>query len=188
MDSSDSCPRTTADGAKGGGCSVSNFQECHVSGESLPTTVHFSTLSSGETTMDRGVSPCDQPKRNKEISSDLDVQNGGFHTARSLPRKGDYMMKLDLKDARIAVSIYPGSRKYVSSFPVQGDKVQVPMPPLRPLPGSPSLHQNPPFDSGQTAFRRDTNSHLLGRSSPDSPSEGHIKRDLPLCAETASVS
>ena len=43
----------------------------------------------------------------------------GFHTARSLPRKGDYMMKLDLKDACIAVSIHPGSRKYISSFPVQ---------------------------------------------------------------------
>ena len=28
------------------------------------------------------------------------------------------------------------------------------------------------------------NSHLLGRSSPDSPSEGHIERDLPLCVET----
>ena len=28
------------------------------------------------------------------------------------------------------------------------------------------------------------NSHLLGRSSPDSPSEGHIERDLPLCEET----
>ena len=35
-------------------------------------------------------------------------------------------------------------------------------------------------------FRRDKNinSHLRGRSSPDSPSEGYIKRDLPLCADT----
>ena len=37
-------------------------------------------------------------------------------------------------------------------------------------------------DCDQTAFRRDTNNHLSRRSSPDSPSEGHIKRGLPLCA------
>jgi len=35
----------------------------------------------------------------------------GLHTARSLLRKGDYMMKLDLKD--YAVPIHPESRKYL---------------------------------------------------------------------------
>ena len=49
---------------------------------------------------------------------------------------------------------------------------------------SPSLHQNPPSGCRQTVFRRDTNRHLPGRCSPDSPSEGHIEPDLPLCART----
>ena len=39
------------------------------------------------------------------------------------------------------------------------------MPSIRPLPGSTSLHKNPPADCRQAAFRKDTNSHLLGRSS-----------------------
>ena len=37
----------------------------------------------------------------------------GLHTARSLLRKGDHMMKLDLKDAYYAVPIHPESRKYL---------------------------------------------------------------------------
>ena len=37
----------------------------------------------------------------------------GLHAARSLLRKGDYMMKLDLKDAYYAVPIHPESRKYL---------------------------------------------------------------------------
>ena len=37
----------------------------------------------------------------------------GLHTARSLLRKGDYMMKLDLKDANYAVLIHPESRNYL---------------------------------------------------------------------------
>ena len=37
----------------------------------------------------------------------------GLHTARALPRKGDYVMKLDLKDAYYAVPIHPESRKYL---------------------------------------------------------------------------
>lgn len=36
-----------------------------------------------------------------------------FHTARSLLRKGDHMMKLDLKDAYYVVLIHPKSRKYL---------------------------------------------------------------------------
>ena len=37
----------------------------------------------------------------------------GLHTARSLLRRGDFMMKLDLKDAYYAVPIHPESRKYL---------------------------------------------------------------------------
>ena len=37
----------------------------------------------------------------------------GLHTARSLLRSGDYMMKLDLKDAYHAVPIHHNSRKYL---------------------------------------------------------------------------
>ena len=75
--SSDSCPGRTAYGAYERGNSVSNFQGCHFSGESLPTAIHFNTLSSGERTRDRGVPPCDQSKGTKQISSEGEVQNGG---------------------------------------------------------------------------------------------------------------
>ena len=37
----------------------------------------------------------------------------GLHTARSLLRKGDYMMKLDMRDTYYAVPIHPESRKYL---------------------------------------------------------------------------
>ena len=41
----------------------------------------------------------------------------GLHSARSPLRKGDYFMKLDLKDAYYAVPMHPESRKYLSSDP-----------------------------------------------------------------------
>ena len=74
---SDSRTKRTTDGANEGGNPVSNFQGCHFSGRSLPTTVHFNTLSSGERTRDRRVPPCDQPKGTKQISSEGEVQDGG---------------------------------------------------------------------------------------------------------------
>ena len=72
----------------------------------------------------------------------------------------------------------------VDSFPVQGNNLQVLLRPIRPLSGASSLYQDPPCDCCQTAFRRDTNSHLLRRPSPDPSSEGHIEQDFPLCAES----
>ena len=80
-------------------------------------------------------------------------------------------------------SRYTRSRKNIF-FSISVNNLRFLLPSIRHLPGSPNLHQDPPSDCGQTAFRRDTNSHLSGRSSPDSASEGHIKRGLPLCAET----
>lgn len=79
-----------------------------------------------------------------------------------------YMMKLDLKNAYYAVPIHPVSRKHLRlQFKGTTNEFRcLPFGP-RPLPDSQSLHQNPPFDCRQTAFRRDTKSHLLGRSSPD---------------------
>ena len=40
----------------------------------------------------------------------------GLHTTRSLLRRGDFMMKLDLKDAYYAVPIHPESRKYLRFY------------------------------------------------------------------------
>ena len=74
---SDIHPKRTTDGANEGGNSVSNFQGCHFSCRSLPTTVHFNTLSCGERTRNRRVPPCDQPKGTKQISSEGEVQDGG---------------------------------------------------------------------------------------------------------------
>ena len=181
--SSDSCPGRTAYGAYERGNSVSNFQGCHFSGESLPTTIHFNTLSSGERTRDRGVPPCDQSKGAKQISSEGEVQNGGAPYCSLSSTQGRLYDETRPAGRLLCGPDTPGVEE-ISSFPVQGNNLRVPLPPIWPLPGPPSLHQNPPSDCRQTAFRGDTNSHLLGRSSPDSPSEGHIERDLPLCEET----
>ena len=96
----------------------------------------------------------------------------GLHTARSLLRKGDYNETGPQgQQYYYAVPIHP---EEISSFQVQGNNLRVLLPPIWPLPSSPSLHQDPLFDCCPTAFRRDMNSHLLGRSSPDSSSEGCI--------------
>ena len=181
--SSDSCPGRTAYGAYERGNSVSNFQGCHFSGESLPTTIHFNTLSSGERTRDWGVPPCDQSKGTQQISSEGEVQNGGAPYCSLSSTQGRLYDETRPAGRLLCGPDTPGVEE-ISSFPVQGNNLRVPLPPIWPLPGPPSLHQNPPSDCRQTAFRGDTNSHLLGRSSPDSPSEGHIERDLPLCEET----
>ena len=75
--SSDSRPGRTANESNEGGYSVSNCQGGHFSGGSLPSTVHFNTLSSGERTRDRGLPPGDQPKGTEQISSEGEVQDGG---------------------------------------------------------------------------------------------------------------
>ena len=40
----------------------------------------------------------------------------GLHSARSLLRRGDFMMKIDFKDAYYAVPIHPESRKYLRFY------------------------------------------------------------------------
>ena len=137
------------------------FQGCHFSGESLPTTVHFNTLSSGERTRDRRVPPCDQPEGTKQISSEGEVQNGGA-PYRSLSSTQGRLYDETRPEGRLLCSPDTPRVEEISSFPVQGNNLRVPLPPIRPLSGSPSLHQNPPSDCRQTAFRRDTDSHLLG--------------------------
>ena len=181
--SCDCRPGRLADGANGGGNPDSNFQGCHFCGESLPTSVHFNSLSSGERTRDRRVSPCDQPKGAKQISSEGEVQNGGA-TYCSLSSSQRRLYDETRLEGRLLCSPDTSRVEKISSFPVQGNNLRVLLPPIRPLPGSSSLHQDPPSDCCQTAFRRDTNSHLLGRPSPDPSSEGHIEQDFPLCAES----
>ena len=169
--------RKDSDGSNEGGNSVSNLQGRHFSGESLPITVHFNTHSSGERTTDRGVSPRDQSKgTTTQISSEGEVQNGGT-PYRSLSSTQGRLYDETRSQGRLPSSDTPRVEE-ISSYQVRGKNLRVPLSPIRPLPGSPSLHQNPPSDCRRTAFRRDTNSHLPGRSSPDSPSERHI------CAET----
>ena len=70
-------------------------------------------LPRGEGAGDRGVSPGDQLESAEQIPSQGEVQMEGLHTTRSLLRRGDFMMKLDLKDAYNAVPIHPESRKYL---------------------------------------------------------------------------
>ena len=179
--SSDSRPGRTADRTNEGGNSVSNFQGCHFSGGSLPSTVHFNTLSSGERTRNRRVPPSDQLKGTKQISSEGEVQNGGAPYCSLSPTQGR-LYDETRSEGRLLCRPDTPRVEEISPFPVQGNNLRVPLPSIWSLPGSPSLHQNPPSDCGQTAFRGDTHRHLLGRSSPDSPSEGHIERDFPLCA------
>ena len=181
--SSDSRPGRTADGTNEGGNSVSNFKRCHFSGGSLPTIVHFNTLSSGEGTRDRRFPPGDQPKGTKQMSSEGEVQNGGA-PYRSLSSTQGRLYDESRPLGRLLCSPDKPRVEEISSFPAQENKLRFLLLPIWSLPGSPSLHQNPPSDCGQTTFRRDANGHLLGQSSPDSSSEGHIERDFPLCVET----
>lgn len=148
-----------------------------------PQTVHFNTLFSGESSRDRKVPPCDQPKGTKQISSKGGVPNGGAPHCSLSSTQGRLYDETRPQGCLLCSPDTSGVEE-ISSFPVQGNNLRVPLPPIRPLPGSPSLHKDPPSDCCQTAFRRDTNSHLLERSSPDPPSEGHIEQDFPLCAET----
>ena len=73
-------------------------------------------LPRGEGAGDRGVSPGDQLESAEQIPSQGEVQMEGLHTTRSLLRRGDFMMKLDLKDAYYAVPIHPESRKYLRFY------------------------------------------------------------------------
>ena len=148
----------------------SNFQGCHYSGGSLLTTVYFNTLSSGGRTRDRRVPLCDQPKGTKQISSKGKVQSGGA-PYRSLSSTQGRLYDETRPQGRLLWSPDTSRVEQISSFSVQGNNLRVPLPPIRPLPGSPSLHLDHPSDCCPTAFRRDTDSRLLGRSSPDSSSE-----------------
>ena len=118
--SSDSCPGRTAYGAYERGNSVSNFQGCHFSGESLPTTIHFNTLSSGERTRDRRVPPCDQSKGTKQISSEGEVQNGGAPYCSLSSMQGRLYDETRPARRLLCSPDTPGVEE-ISSFPVQGN-------------------------------------------------------------------
>ena len=117
------------------------------------------------------------------ISSEGEVQNQGAPYCSLSSTQGQLYDETQPEGCLLCRPDTPRVKE-ISSFSVQGNNLRVPLPPIRPLSGSLSLHRNPPSDCRQTAFRRDMDSHLLGRSSPNSPSEGHIERDIPLCVET----
>lgn len=115
MSLTNSSPARATEGANEGVNSVSHFQGCHFCGGSLPGAVHFDSLPFGEGAGDRGVPPSDQlesTERNRFPPKEK-FKMEGLHTTRSLLRRGDFMMKLDLKDAYNAVPIHPESRKYL---------------------------------------------------------------------------
>ena len=106
-------PGRAADRSNERGNSVSNFQGCHFSGESLPTTIHFNTLSSGERTRDRGDPPCNQSKSTKQISSEGKVQNGGAPYRSLSSTQGRLYDETRLAGSYYAVPIHPELRKYL---------------------------------------------------------------------------
>ena len=68
-------------------------------------------------------------------------------------RQGDWMVSIDLKEAYLPVSILPDSRKYLrQNFPVSGSL-------LRPLHGSPGLHQG--YDSNLVHSPQSRHSYAL---------------------------
>ena len=123
--------------------------------------------------------PVNNLKALNTISYEGEVQNGGAPYCSLSPTQGR-LYDESLPAERLLCGPDTLGVEEISSFPVQGNN----LPPIWPLHGPPSLHQNPTSDCHHTAFRGDTNSHLLGRFSPDSPSEGHIERDFSLCVET----
>ena len=82
-----------------------------------------------------------------------------LHTTCSLLRRGDFMMKLDLKDAYNAVPIHPESRKYLWFY--HEGRTRILLPSFQPFTGSLLLHQNPPSHHSKTVLRGNTNSNLL---------------------------
>ena len=75
----------------------------------------ISTLFSRERTRDRGVPPSDQSKGTKEISSEGEVQNGGFPYCSLSSTQGRLYgeTRPTGRDAYYAVPIHPESRKYL---------------------------------------------------------------------------
>ena len=138
-DSSDSCPGRKADGANQGGNSVSNLQRCHFREKSLPTTVHLNTLSSGERARYRRIPPCDQPKGTKWISSEGKVQNVGAPYCSPSYTQGQLHDETRPQELRVCSPDTPGVEE-IYSFLVQGNTFRIPLSPIRPLPGTPSLH------------------------------------------------
>jgi len=182
--STNGSPGRAAEGANEGVNSVSYFQGCHFSGGSLPGAVHFNSISSGEGAGDRGVPPGDQLESTEQIPSQGDVQDGGA-PHRSLSSPQGRFHDETRPQGRLLCSPDSPRIEEISSVPIRGNNIRVLLSPIWPLSGSPSLHQNPPSYRSETALRGNTNSHLLGRSPPDSPSEGQIDRDLQLCAEAS---
>ncbi|CAH3133052.1 unnamed protein product [Pocillopora meandrina] len=132
---------------------------CHFCGGSLPGAVHFDSLPYGEGAGERGVPPSDQLESAEQIPSQGEVKMEVLHTTCSLLRRGDFMMKLDLKDAYNAVPIHPESRKYLWFY--HEGRTRLLLPSFQPFTGSLLLHQNPPSHHSKTVLRGNTNSNLL---------------------------
>ena len=159
VSSTNSSPARAAEGANEGVNSVSRFQGCHFCGGSLPGAVHFDSLPYGEGAGERGVPPSDQLESAEQIPSQGEVKMEVLHTTCSLLRRGDFMMKLDLKDAYNAVPIHPESRKYLWFY--HEGRTRLLLPSFQPFTGSLLLHQNPPSHHSKTVLRGNTNSNLL---------------------------
>ena len=180
--SPNSSPGGATDGTDERGDSVSHFQGCSFKSKSLPAAVHFNTLPGGERIGDRGVPPCDQLEGTQQISPQGEVQDGGPPYGSLPPPPGRLYDETRPQGCLLRSPDTPGIKE-ISSLPVRGNNIRIPLSTIWSLTGSQSLHQNPPSYCSETALRRNTYSNLFGRSSPDSPSEGRSNRDFPLCTE-----
>lgn len=180
--SPNSSPGGATDGTDERGDSVSHFQGCSFKSKSLPAAVHFNTLPGGERIGDRGVPPCDQLEGTQQISPQGEVQDGGPPYGSLPPPPGRLYDETRPQGCLLRSPNTPGIKE-ISSLPVRGNNIRIPLSTIWSLTGSQSLHQNPPSYCSETALRRNTYSNLFGRSSPDSPSEGRSNRDFPLCTE-----
>ena len=120
---------------------------------SLPTAVHFNTLSCGEGIGDRGVPLCDQFKSSQQISPQGEVQNGGAPYCSLSPPRGRLYDEARPEECLLHSPNTLGIKE-ILLFPVQGNNIQVQLPPVWPLSGSPGLHQNPLSCCGETALGR----------------------------------
>ena len=83
----------------------------------------------------------------------------GLQIVRSLIQPGDFMMKLDLKDASTNSSL----SHEVSEVCVSKQNIRVPVPTIRCIFGSPSLHKNTETSIGCPTFTGDSDCYLHRR-------------------------
>ena len=112
----------------------------------------------------------------KNLNSFVDAPHfkmEGIHTLKSLVLEGDWLVKVDLKDAYFSVPISQKHRKSLC-FQFEDKSYQFNCPRLSPM----GLYQDPEAGSSSRSGAGDTDGCLHRRHSPDGRDQGEIRPDI----------